>query len=516
MNINDILDKFLVQLNKKEVTIKQGQFVQGRKAFNAHQAAEDFLGVIGEDESMSYELVKRAKEKLEQANKKESFIPSKSLIPELYTFTSESGTTTYWLKRDLSKEVYTLLSADLSNSSILIDSIIRLMGEDTRNNLLKLVTRVNEDNENDKMTLSILVSQVLSSNRDSVLNSLSEMPKTFTTDVKKPARIYFDLQRLPKEPKETPAWDSLTNRMTIEGTTLKGSEYFKGFIWSIFEETDKNRVFLYWYDSGNQGKSETVNVLMDVLKGASTAFDFFNLNSHSAESIVGKRLLVQHEAVVKKLSAIQLVKQITGGDAIVINPKGRKAYSINIDAKIIVLSNNSPIVSSQASELSRLLPIKNLPRTQEHEVNFFGEKLKEEVFDFLAKCKIAYNKLKSDNLKSNFLSIEKELKDVDIFKDYSGQLIDIIEAKYELNASAFGTKWKTIQKIINKELEEDESLKGNVNSASPQLLDFFDKWARKHGGSFIRRGSEKGFQELIFEKKKDKTKDLIREEINEL
>jgi hypothetical protein len=516
MNITDILDKFLIQLNKKGVSVKHDSFVQGRKAYNAHSAAEDFLGLLGEDEAMSYELVKKAKEKLEQANKKESFIPSASTIPELYTHTSESGATTFWLKKDNSN-IYILLSHDISSLNSLIDAIIRLMNNETRDKLIRIANTLNQQEETDKHSLTTLVGETIKTNREHKINALEEAPKTFTTDINTPARTFFDLSKVPVIPKETPAWDSFTSRMVIEDTTLKGSDYFKAFIWSIFEEKDENRVFLYWYDEGKQGKSEAINILDKyILKNAFVSFDFFKLNSHSAESLIDKRLVVQHEAVVKKLSAIPLVKQITGGDSVVINPKGRKQYSLHIDAKIIVLSNSSPIVSSQGSELSRLLPIKNLPRKEEHFIPFFKEKLKEEIFDFLTKCRETYYSLMKSKQDSNFLSIEQELSTAETFLDYAGQLIEILIETYEIRSSfkgEYGTSWKKVQKVINKIIEEDDSLKGNVSASTPQILDFLQKWARRHGGKFVRVGGNKGFVGCVLVKKETETTQETMEEI---
>jgi hypothetical protein len=504
--MDNLVSKFIGLLTKQGVSIKNNNFVKGRSAFNAHNAAENFLGAIDEDLSMSYELIEKAKKLLEQKQKesKTTFVPTSSTIPELYTHTSKSGSTTYWIKTHATKQLYILLSHDLSSPNLLVDAIIRLMSEETRKKLVHLAETMNIEEETDKHSIESLVSITISKNRTNSINSLSTMPKTFSTNEFTPTRVYFDLSNIPQVPKATPAWDSLTKRMIIEDTTLKGGEYFKAFMWSIFEENDKNRVFLYWYDDGNQGKSEAINTLKEVLAEGFTAFDFFNMNSHSAESIVDKRVLVQHEAIVKKLSAIQLVKQITGGDDIYINPKGRKAYSININAKIIVLSNNSPIVSSQGSELSRLLPIKNLPRTKEDYIPYFGQKLKDEIFDFLANCKFAYNNLKENKKDLNFLSIEEELSKADTFLDYAGQLIEILKANYEIRLSNRGenyTKWKKIQGIINKILEEDDSLKGNVSAATPQVLDFFEKWAKKHGGKFIRVGANKGFVGCVLVKK---------------
>jgi hypothetical protein len=504
--MDNLVNKFVGLLIKQSVSIKSNNFVRGRSAFNAHNAAENFLGAIDGDISMSYELVEKAKKLLEQKQKesKTSFVPTSSTIPELYTHTSKSGSTTYWIRTHAHKQLYILLSHDLSSPTLLVDAIIRLMSEDTRKKLINLADQLNIEEETDKNSIESLVSITISKNRTNSINSLSTMPKTFSTDEFTPTRVYFDLSSIPQVPQPTPAWDSLTKRMIIEDTTLKGSQYFKAFIWSIFEENDKNRVFLYWYDDGNQGKSEAINVLKDVLSEGFTSFDFFNMNSHSAESIVDKRVLVQHEAIVKKLSAIQLVKQITGGDDIYINPKGRKAYSININAKIIVLSNNSPIVSSQGSELSRLLPIKNLPRTKEDYIPYFSQKLKDEVFDFLAKCKVAYNELKESKKDLNFLSIEEELSKADTFLDYAGQLIEILKEQYEIKPShkgEYGTKWKRIQSFINKIIEDDDSLKGNVSSATPQVLDFLEKWAKKHGGRFTRVGANKGFVGCVLVKK---------------
>lgn len=504
---DDVVNRFITLLTRQGVSVKDNNFLKGRAAFNGFIAAENFLGALGEDLSMTYDLINKARLILEQKQREShsTFIPSNSTIPELYTHTSEGGITTYWVKRNSDSNVFTLISHDLGAVNQLVDAIIRLMTNETREKLIKLANELNISEGSNKHSLTSIVHQAIDANRQHSLNILENVPKTFTTDPNTPARIFFDTTKIPREPKETPAWDSITNRMIIEDTNLNGGEYFKAFIWSVFEERDKNRVFLYWYDEGNQGKSEVINILEhSILKGAAVSFDFLKFNSHSAESLISKRLIIQHEAVVKKLSSIPIVKQITGRDSVVINPKGKKQFSIQIDAKIIVLSNQAPIVSSQGSELSRLLPIKNKPRNESHFIPFFSEKLQDEVYDFLGKCKKAYMDLQSKKQKTNFLSIEEELSKADTFLDYAGQLADLLEARYDLVPSAFGSKWKAVQTIINKLIDEDDSFKGNISSGSPQLLDFLAKWAKKHGGGFIRTGNNKGFNKLIIVKKDDK------------
>ena len=503
--MSELIYQFVSFLEAKGIKLKNYEFVQGRKHIQIHPIAEDFLRLKNERVSMSYDLIEKAREVLERKQKEDTkFVPSSSTIPELYTHTSESGATTFWIKKDNSN-IYILLSHDLSSQNLLVDAIIRLLSDETRTKLIKLAESLNQNEDTDKYSLTALVNETIKTNREHKLNILKEAPKTFTTDKNTPARTFFDISKIPLKPKETPAWDSLTKRMIIEDTNLSGSDYFMAFIWSIFEEKDENRVFMYWYDKGKQGKSEAINVLDKyILKNAFVSFDFFKLNSHSAESLIDKRLIVQHEAVVKKLSAIPLVKQITGGDSVVINPKGRKQYSLHINAKIIVLANEPPIVSSQNSELSRLLPIKTLTRGKEHFIPLFKEKLKDEIYDFLAKCKEIYYNLIKSKQDPNFLSIEEELINANTFLDYAGQLIEIIKENYELKLSDKGeryTKWKKVQSIINKIIEDDDSLKGNVSAASPQVLSFFEKWSKEHGGKFIRNGANKGFVGCVLVKK---------------
>jgi hypothetical protein len=499
-----LVEKFTYHIMKKNVVIKNNNLFQGRKAFNGQQAAEEYLGVIDEDLKMSYELIEKAKRLLEQKQKenKVSFIPQVSTIPELYSHTTKDGVTSFWIKRSPTSNEYTRLAHDEGNLTLLAKAISKLITDDTKEKLFNILDRLKEENPDTKENIISLIISIIENNGLHKLNTLKEVPKGFTTNPKTPTVLYIDISNIPTLPKPTPAWDSLTNRMVIEETNLKGSDYFKAFIWSVFEENDRNRVFLYWYDEGNQGKSEVMNILKnEVLKDAATAFDFTTVNSHSAESLVGTRLIIQNEAVVKKLTSVPIVKQITGHDDVVINPKGKRQYSLPIDAKIMALSNTNPIVSSQGSELSRLLPIKNLPRTKEHYITNFREKLKNELLDFLGSCRIVYNELKKIKQIENFLSIETELSKTKTFLDYSGQLIEILEDTYTLESSPFGSKWKKIQTVVNKIIEEDDSLKGNVTSASPQLLDFLSKWAKQHGGKFIRIGANKGFEGLMLIKK---------------
>lgn len=499
---DDILNRFVEKLKKKDVSVKDNKAMQGRKVFDLQYEAEEFLDTLGVNLAMSYELVKKAKEKLQELATKKHIGHDSLYIPEVSMHITKGGSVSYWIKRSSEAELYVLLDHDLKNPTLLHKAITLLCSQETKDKLAQELERVNMTREEDKkIRPEQIIGKWLEHDTHSEKSLLKSQPVTFTTNKNTPARIYINLNSIPKEPKDTPAWDSLVNRLTIEGTNLKAKDYFMAFIWSIFEESDRNRVFLYWYDNGKQGKSVAINSLKNKLGEAFDTFDFLNASNHSTESIVNKRLIVQHEGVIKKLTASQLVKQITGGDDIRINPKGRTEYSIKVDAKILVVSNEPPIVSAQLSELSRLLPIKLETRQESDFIDDFEYKINQELDDFLSKCRIVYNKLKTENKEATFLSIENHLIDNDNFKDAITSFIDTLSNRYELRPSIFGSKWKTIQAIINKLIEEDDSFKSKVNSATPKLLDFLSKWAKNHGGRFIRNGANKGLEGVQLVKK---------------
>lgn len=512
----DLVERFVDKLRNKNITIKDNQFLQGRKQFDIRESAEDYLDTLGVNLNMTYDLIKKAKERLQELTTKQPVEHNSIYLPEVAVDLSDDARISFWLRDSIHGNLYKRLAYDLGQPMLLYKGLIPMLSNETIAKVKEVVDRANltkRENER-KVTYEQVIGEWIDNDIKSKASILKTKPVPFTTNPNTPTTLFIDLSPIPETPKETPAWDSVLNRLRFEGMEINAKDYFMAFIWSIFEETDRNRVFLYLYDEGKQGKSVIVHSLEHILGKAIDTFDFLAATTHSTESLVTKRLIVQHEGIIRKLSSHQLVKQITGRDSIRINPKGRTEYTAIIDAKIVVLSNDKPMVSSQLSELSRLLPIKLESRTDKDFTEDFSNVLKEELYDFLSNCRITYNKLKAADREETFLSIDKHLKYNPNYYDYVSMFIETFKERYELQPSVFGSKWKKIQTMINKEIDDDDSFKKNVSSASPKLLDFLAKWAKQHGGEFIRFGNNKGFDKLVLVKKE--TKDNSKEEALDL
>lgn len=113
----------------------------------------------------------------------------------------------------------------------------------------------------------------------------------------------------------------------------------------LFENTSaKSLVWLY--GKGDDGKSEFVKFLQKLLmpitatysSDAMSAFD-----KHGAAYFQNAKILFLHEAN-KPLnqSNVDIIKRLTGGDSISVNPKNKEMKQVNLSIKILITGNHLP------------------------------------------------------------------------------------------------------------------------------------------------------------------------------
>jgi len=122
------------------------------------------------------------------------------------------------------------------------------------------------------------------------------------------------------------------------------------------------------YGDKDAGKSTLFKMMEKVFgEEAMIRFDYSTLGEpHMTEPLVGKRIAYDAEAESPKFSyggslsrTGGLVKSMSGGDPIMINPKHARAYSVSITALLILSCNRIPKMSDVSSVLyERMIPVR--------------------------------------------------------------------------------------------------------------------------------------------------------------
>jgi hypothetical protein len=252
-----------------------------------------------------------------------------------------------------------------------------------------------------KETLSYVVDSILTTPE---IEEIKEIPSCSNSpDVLCQHYIPLDVEEGP-----TPCWDQFLARVDLV-------DEFLAFLWSIYHVEDEGRQLLWVRDPGGGGKTSVAKTLARWLGDACGTFDAATLsNNHGAEGRVGKRLLIDSDSKMYGAVVHEEIHKITGADNITINPKNKKMYQANAYAKVIIMSNYFPkITSSVKNERSRLLMVKLTPRNEDSSVGKdipWEEGLIVEKKQLLYRAKEAYSRVSKnheiDSSRVNWVEIE--------------------------------------------------------------------------------------------------------------
>lgn len=216
---------------------------------------------------------------------------------------------------------------------------------------------------------------------------INEQPALISWNPETPA--FLQLSESLISPGPTPNWDALTSRMSHP-------EIYMAFIWSIFEPRSNGRQVLWLHGAGKDGKSSASYAITKFLGekfvlSLSTGDYDDNFFWHRC---YGKRLAIYGDCSNNFFLKKEKIKQLTGGDQVMINPKGERAFTAQVYSKIIVNSNLFPHINVlNRSELSRLILItikKYDGIFADSGDNDYKERLYQEMPAFLYKCRQYY------------------------------------------------------------------------------------------------------------------------------
>lgn len=203
----------------------------------------------------------------------------------------------------------------------------------------------------------------------------------------------YCFHRLPFDPKSslTPTFDEMMSRTS-------NAKALMAWIGSLFDEKSEKQQYLWVFGSGMNGKSSLANFLHELFKDSATATQPPRPGDKFWSSqFLGRRLAIFPDCNDYTFINSGLFKSLTGEDGIRIEEKGLGAYSVKLDTKFLILSNQKPSIEGEASAVRRsiyceMVPIKKKRMPAASYLNL----LRSEASAFIAQCLDCYKSLAPD------------------------------------------------------------------------------------------------------------------------
>lgn len=232
---------------------------------------------------------------------------------------------------------------------------------------------------------------------------LETEPKRFSWEPDDYAFKKFDLGTISAG--TTPTWNEFLSRLDYP-------EVFQAWVWSLFEPSNNVRQVMWLQGGGNDGKS-SVQKALEKMFGENHVHAMKTGDEHEkwfANSVYGKCLVNYADCNNIYLLRSNSIKQLTGGDTTSIEGKGVNAFRGKIYAKLLVTSNQKPMINPESeAETSRLivLTVKSLDEASKDAG--FEQRLVDEQSAFLHACQKSFAKLVAPG--NNKLILPTELSD---------------------------------------------------------------------------------------------------------
>ncbi len=240
----------------------------------------------------------------------------------------------------------------------------------------------------------------------------------------------------------TPLFNELMSRIV---TNKKG---VMAFTWSLMEPKSFNQQYLWLHGEGNDGKGSYMRALLRWMGaiGAVQNTAPWKGNKHWAIPFIGKRLVIFPDFKDKLSLDNGILKSLTGGDSVYVDPKGTPGYTTSLDAKIIFSSQDMPNFPPTKSNLRRIIFAEF--ETTESEDADYEEKLWEEMPYFLWDCRNTYAELCP---KHQRIPTDEESKNIlkETAEGNSGDIAWVFNLHFERHASSSITPQEVCDRLCD-------------------------------------------------------------------
>jgi phage/plasmid-associated DNA primase len=196
-------------------------------------------------------------------------------------------------------------------------------------------------------------------------------------------RLPFDIIENPGG-KHTGAFNELFSRIKSNAAPLKA------FVWSLFLPQSYAQQYVWLHGDGNDGKGSLTRALLKVMGQVGTVQNTapWKGNKHWAIPFVDKRLVVFPDFKDGSSMDNGILKALTGGDPVYLDPKGTPGYISELICKIIFASNDMPNFGGSKADMRRII-FSRFEGTSKFDPNYESH-LWQEMKYFLGDCRAAY------------------------------------------------------------------------------------------------------------------------------
>lgn len=187
-----------------------------------------------------------------------------------------------------------------------------------------------------------------------------------------------------------PTWE----RMLSRGNNIKA---YMATIGSLFYEQANLQQYLFLYGKGRNGKGSSLRFLKKLFgpayKGQSTEQKVVSSNFFTY-GLLGARVAAFSDISNVNFLKSETLKQITGGDSVRLEPKGKAAFDAILRCRCIFASNDKPSISGAIADTRRAIfcEFQPVPEDEIDEENFENW-LWEERAEFISLCMAIYRKM---------------------------------------------------------------------------------------------------------------------------
>lgn len=154
----------------------------------------------------------------------------------------------------------------------------------------------------------------------------------------------------------------------------------------------KLKSFFYMYGEGDTGKSTVTDIFKLLLFGATktpetASVDMLSLftpkgSAHAWEPLLNARVAIGPEAASIHIPENDILKGLTGGDLISVNPKGKPIVSVTLPVKFVLNSNHAPRFADKSGATAKRLRLIDMTRYTplEKKWDISGAFMKDEAF----------------------------------------------------------------------------------------------------------------------------------------